>query len=350
MFEEETMYENLTQELAYLRDAIYQLSQEAKRIERYQPDAAEDALEKAETAMEHYEEAQEIVADCRQNLSNFLDQANIAAQMYDHAQSNPNSNEIAREAEKEKNSAEKLRTKVDRNLNKLSGRIEKVKLSVERATAKINVAQIKAKTQEERNRNKKVRINFTLPEHMKDDWKDLSEELGISVSEMIRDAMGEFKEGIKSLEGLDKDLGKMGEKIGKFGSKIGKYVNEEVERNLGANPYMRHSAPQPPVDNPYASRSTSFTSGSGRSGFQSRVSIQEKEKMKKRITGLIRIQNALPIDKLAQALSFSPEDAENLIYELAAEGIEGKLEGGIFKYKNKAEDVIEKVHEFIERM
>ena len=119
---------------------------------------------------------------------------------------------------------------------------------------------------------------------------------------------------------------------------------------MGSNPYMRPSAPQPPMQNPYSSSATSQQGGYRKADIKSRVSVQEKERQKKRITGLIRIQNALPIDKLAQALSFSPEDAENLIYELAAEGIEGKLEDGIFKYKNKSDEVIAKIHEFIDRM
>ncbi|MHA1674665.1 MAG: hypothetical protein ACTSYI_13685 [Promethearchaeota archaeon] len=349
MFEEEQIYNNLTEELAHMEEILYNLRQEIRNLEEYQPEAAENALERVEGAMEKFEEAKEIAAESRIHLSKFLDQAAVAANMYDRAQSKPDSPAIARDAEKAKNSAEKLRAKIDRSLDKLSGRLEKLKISVERATSKINVAQIKARTQEERDRNKKVRINFTLPEHMKDDWKDLSDELGISVSEMIRDAMGEFKEGIKSLEGLDKDLGKMGAKLGKlgdkFGTKIGNYVNEEVERSMGGNPYRRSSSAPPPPSAP----STPYGSAASRTtGF--RVSIQEKVRQKKRITGLIRIQNALPIDKLAQALSFSPEDAENLIYELAAEGIEGKLEDGIFKYKNKSDEVIAKIHEFIDTM
>ncbi len=354
MFEEEQIYNNLTDELAHLEGILYNLRQETRNLEEYQPEAAENALERVEGAMEKFEEAKEIAAESRIHLSKFLDQAAVAANMYDRAQSKSDSPAVARDAEKAKNSAEKLRAKIDRSLDKLSGRVEKLKISVERATSKINVAQIKARTQEERDRNKKVRINFTLPEHMKDDWKDLSDELGISVSEMIRDAMGEFKEGIKSLEGLDKDLGKMGAKLGKlgdkFGTKIGNYVNEEVERSMGNNPYRRPSTPQPPMQNPYGSSATSQQGGIRKTDMKSRVSVQEKERQKKRITGLIRIQNALPIDKLAQALSFSPEDAENLIYELAAEGIEGKLEENVFKYKNKPEEVIEAIHQFIDRM
>ncbi|MHA2287897.1 MAG: hypothetical protein ACXABG_03830, partial [Promethearchaeota archaeon] len=75
-----------------------------------------------------------------------------------------------------------------------------------------------------------------------------------------------------------------------------------------------------------------------------------KDRIKKRVRGLIKLQNSLPIDKLAQALKRSNEDAENLIYELVDEGIEGSLEEGVFKFTSAPEEVISKINELIDKM
>lgn len=344
MFEEETLFEQFSAELQTLETHIYNIRDEAKEIEDFSEELAEVAIEKAEEAMEVLEEATELQEEVREYLVNFLDLAAAAARNYDKAQQ-VNTEEAQRKALKSKQKAEKSRQKLDKELDRLGTYIEKIKVALEKANTRLNIAKLKARTKSERDRNKKVRINFTLPENMKDDWKSLADELGISVSEMIRDAMEEFKQGMKSLEGLDKDLGKMGKKLGKFGKKVSKYVESQVQN---AYPYAS-SAPNPPTpptppfspDRPVSPVPPSAATS---------LSLIEKERMKKRITGLIRIQNGIPIDKLAQALKQTEEDAENLIYELVAEGIEGKLEGGVFKYKNKVEEVIETFHRLIDRM
>ncbi|MHA1914318.1 MAG: hypothetical protein ACW97V_08135, partial [Promethearchaeota archaeon] len=76
----------------------------------------------------------------------------------------------------------------------------------------------------------------------------------------------------------------------------------------------------------------------------------EKARIIKRVNGLIKLHNSLPIDKLAQAMGKSIEEAENLIYELAAEGVEGTLEGGVFKFTSTPEEVISKLNELINKM
>jgi len=78
--------------------------------------------------------------------------------------------------------------------------------------------------------------------------------------------------------------------------------------------------------------------------------VIDKEQMKKKISGLIRIQKALPIRKLAEAMNIIDADAENLIYELVADGINGFLEEGVFKFTNTPEEIIKKLNEFIDRM
>ena len=76
----------------------------------------------------------------------------------------------------------------------------------------------------------------------------------------------------------------------------------------------------------------------------------KKERMKKRVSGMIKIHKSIPIDKLAQAIEKSEDDAENLIYELVAEGIEGTLEERLFKYTGTAEEVIDKLNQLIDKM
>jgi len=81
-----------------------------------------------------------------------------------------------------------------------------------------------------------------------------------------------------------------------------------------------------------------------------RSSVIDKEQMKKRVSGLVKVQKMLPIEKLAEALNITNEDAENFIYELVADGIEGSLEEGVFKFTNTAEDVISRVNNLIDKM
>ncbi len=76
----------------------------------------------------------------------------------------------------------------------------------------------------------------------------------------------------------------------------------------------------------------------------------DKERIKKRIQGLIKLQKSIPIEKLSQTLSISKEEAENIVYELAAEGIEGELEEGVFKFTSNSEEVIQKLFEMIDNM
>jgi hypothetical protein len=65
---------------------------------------------------------------------------------------------------------------------------------------------------------------------------------------------------------------------------------------------------------------------------------------------LIKLQKNLPIDKLAQALNRTNEDAENLIYELVDDGIEGTLEEGIFKFTSSPDEVISKINDLIDKI
>ena len=74
------------------------------------------------------------------------------------------------------------------------------------------------------------------------------------------------------------------------------------------------------------------------------------ERIKKRITGLIKLHKSIPINKLAQTLNKSEEFAENLIYELAALGVEGELEEGIFKFSGEIDEVLTTLFELIDKL
>lgn len=76
----------------------------------------------------------------------------------------------------------------------------------------------------------------------------------------------------------------------------------------------------------------------------------DREQIKKRIQGLIITQKALPINKLANAMNISEVDAENLIYELVADGIDGVLEAGTFKYLSTSDEVLSKLNDVIDKL
>ncbi len=76
----------------------------------------------------------------------------------------------------------------------------------------------------------------------------------------------------------------------------------------------------------------------------------DKEQMKQRISELISAQKVLSIKKLAEILNINVGESENFIYELVADGIEGALEEGVFKFTNTQEEVISKLFELIDKM
>ena len=211
---------------------------------------------------------------------------------------------------------------------------ENAKEQIERAQERLEQVRIKTDKQKEKYRikmqnkldkaTKKAakRINISVDEDTSDEWRDWSEELGSSVSELIRKSMRFVKDNIGDLSKLE-EIGDSIERAVKesgiedLGNKIerefkGKKIKPKIKINLA-------------------------TSG-------------DKDRIKKRVRGLIKLQNSLPIEKLAQALNRANEDAENLIYELVDEGIEGSLEEGVFKFTNAPEDVISKINKLIDKM
>ncbi len=180
-----------------------------------------------------------------------------------------------------------------------------------------------------------VRLNISVPDSKRKEWKRLAATLDESVSELVREAMGALQAGLTGAENLD-DFGLKMEEWGKKFEKnikksgivdIGKKVKKDVQRSLDKSLGK--------IDKKYR---------------ESKKSEEELERIKKRIKGLIKLQGSVPIDKLSQALEISKEDAENMIYELAAEGVEGKLEEGVFKYTSNEDEVISKLFRLIDQL
>jgi len=166
------------------------------------------------------------------------------------------------------------------------------------------------------------RINISVDEDTSDEWRDWSEELGSSVSELIRKSMRFVKDNIGDLSKLDE----MGESIERAVRESGiEDLGEKIEREFKG----KKIKPKIKIN---------------------LTASDDKDRIKKRVRGLIKLQNSLPIDKLAQALNRANEDAENLIYELVDEGIEGTLEESVFKFTSAPEDVITKINELIDKM
>ena len=178
------------------------------------------------------------------------------------------------------------------------------------------------KAQKKAQKKAPKRINISVDSDTSDEWRDWSEELGSSVSELIRKSMRFVKNNI----GDFKKLEEWGENIERAVKESGiEELGEKIEREFEG----KKLKPRIKID---------------------LSSSNDKDRIKKRVRGLIKLQKSLPIDKLAQALNRTDEDAENLIYELVDEGIEGSLEEGIFKFTSSSDEVISKINDLIEKM
>jgi ElaB/YqjD/DUF883 family membrane-anchored ribosome-binding protein len=217
---------------------------------------------------------------------------------------------------------------------------ENAKEQIERARERLEQVKYKTEKQKEKYHDKirkkldkatkkaAKRINISVDEDTSDEWRDWSEELGSSVSELIRKSMRFVKDNVGDLSKLDE----LGETIERAVKKSGiEDLGNKLEREIKG----KKGKPNIKID-----LGTSNT----------KSTLVNKDRIKKRVRGLIKLQGSLPIDKLAQALNRSNEDAENLIYELVDEGIEGNLEEGVFKFTSSPDDVITKINDLIDRM
>jgi len=214
-------------------------------------------------------------------------------------------------------------------------KLELIRIKTEEQREKYEDKMRKKLEKAQRKAEKKTskRINISVDSDTSDEWREWSEELGSSVSELIRKSMkfvknniGDFKkleEWGENIERAVKESGieELGEEMEKkYGEKYGKRFKIDLKTNKTPKIRVNH-APK-----------------------------NDKERIKKRVRGLIKLQKSLPIDKLAQALNRTNEDAENLIYELVDDGIEGSLEEGIFKFTSGPDEVISKINDLIDKM
>ena len=178
------------------------------------------------------------------------------------------------------------------------------------------------------------RINISVDPEMSDEWRDWADGLGASVSELVRKSMKFVKNNIGDLAKLEH----LGRKMEIMGEGIEQAVKDSGIEELGKK-----------LESEFGGKK-----GKGKSKIHIAV-VQDtnKERIKKRVSGLIKLHKSLPIEKFAQACCKSKEDAENLVYEIA-DGIEGTLEDGEFKFTSTSDEVIDevisKLKELIDKM
>ncbi|MHA2398393.1 MAG: hypothetical protein ACXADU_05840 [Promethearchaeota archaeon] len=208
------------------------------------------------------------------------------------------------------------------HIEKAREKLERLKLKIEKHEEKFKE---KVQKKVEKAKKKAARINISVDPDMSDEWKDWADGLGASVSELVRKSMKFVKNNIGDLAKLEawgKEMEKLGENIERSAKKSGlEELGKKFEKELGGQKVK----------------------------IKSNI-VSDRDRIIKRVNGLIKLHNSLPIDKLAQAIGRSREDAENLVYELAAEGIEGTLEEGVFKFTSTPEEVITKLNELIGKM
>ncbi len=202
-----------------------------------------------------------------------------------------------------KEKVDKFKDQVKKHQHKSQKHLEKI---IKKAAKKWEKAQEKAK-----------RINISVPPDMSKDWKKWAQNMGSSVSELIRKSMQFVGENVGDFSKLDE----LGKTIDKFGKEMDNEFNKSGIKEVFSDK-KKAKAPA--------------------------MSEQKMEKIKRRIEGLIKLHNSIPLEKLALALESTEEYAENLIYELAAEGIQGELDEGVFKFANNADEVINAIFELLE--
>ena len=217
-----------------------------------------------------------------------------------------------------RNELENLNSMTAEHSQDFQRRVEKNKQKVARLVSKFTEKAKKKLEKAERKAAK--RINISVQPEISEDWKDWAEDMGTSVSELVRKSMEFVKTNIGDLSKLER----LGDVFENLGRDLEKEIKASGIENLGKK-------------------------------IKAKVIVDadsefRKETIKKRIQGIIKLHRAIPIEKLALALNKSENDAEKLIYELAGEGLEGTLEEGVFKFTDDIETVITKFNEKIDNM
>lgn len=264
-------------------------------------DIKEEIDEKSQELKEEREEMKQELEDALEDLKD--EEGELRSENVEIEEALKNINDLRKEQ------FEEFQRKFDKHKEKVSKEGRKF---TEKAKKKMDKAERKAAK----------RINISVEPDMSDDWKDWAEDLGTSVSDLVRKSMEFVKDNIGDLKKLEK----MGEYFDKMGGDIERTIKESGIENLGEKIKAKIT-----VDTD--------------SHFKN-----NKETIKKRIQGIIKLHKAIPLEKLALAMNKKVEDAEKLIYELAGEGLDGTLEEGIFKYTGDIDDVIARFDKKIDEM
>jgi len=235
-------------------------------------------------------------------------------------------NYILREIEDTKDEIDEIKENKKEQIKEAEAKLERVKSRVDKQREKY-LGKMKNKIEKAQKKVAK-RINISVDAETSDEWRDWSEDLGSSVSELIRKSMKFVKDNIGDFSKLEE----WGESIERAVEESGiEGLADQIERNFEGKKKKNKKQPRIKID-------------------ISKPRLIDTDRIKKRVRGLIKLQKSLPIDKLAQALNRTKEDAENLIYELVDEGIEGTIEEGVFKFTNAPDDVISKINALIDKL
>ncbi len=248
------------------------------------------------------EEADDIKEDLKDELKDFMEERSSLLEELE---------DIKEGLELHGDGAKEQITKAEENIERLKNKIKEQETKFDKKVRKRVEKAVK-------------RINISVDPEMSEEWKDWAEDLGASVSELVRKSMKFVKNNIGDLAKLEE----LGKKMEKVGLNIEKAVKESDIKEFGQRLEKKLGKKKIKVQ---FSEST------------------DKERIRKRIQGLIKLQKSIPIEKLSQTLNIAYEEAENLIYELAAEGIEGELEEGVFKFTSASEEVLTKLFELIDK-
>ena len=284
-----------------------------KRITSYElEDIKEELLEELEDLHDNFKDEIEDLKDDKEEIKESL--------IVDLEELQDERDDLLREIGDTSKDLENLGENAKEQIERAKERLLKVRAKIENQKDKYQ-DKMRAKLEKAQKKAAK-RINISVDEDTSDEWRDWSEELGSSVSELIRKSMRFVKDNIGDLSKLEE----MGESIERAVKESGiEDLGDKIEREF------KQKKIKPKIKINLAAS-------------------DDKDRIKKRVRGLIKLQNSLPIDKLAQALNRANEDAENLIYELVDEGIEGTLEEGVFKFTSAPEEVITKINELIDKM
>ena len=262
--------------------------------------------------------------------------------------------------------------KIRNQLGKIQLQVETKTLKLEKYYPKLQALVAKYMIKQQRRRKPVERINISVPDEMSKEWRGWADDLSTSVSELIRTTMKMAKKGLDSVELKSiKDLDRIGENIekGLVASGI-EQLGEEIERKVktllkesGLDEFDIDIDPKSKdgrvkvkvhVDDRDKKKGRQYEEPKDikiESGEETAAEWEPslKEKAKKRIRGIIKLQHGIPVEKLANALAMSHEEAENLIYELAAEeGVFGQLEEGMFKFENEPGEIISILNRLID--